>query len=173
MGSGSRIASAFPANEKLGIAMVGVANRAAANLAGVSNQKIVALCDVDDNYLNRAAKRFSGAEKYNDFRRMMDRKDIDAVVVSTPDHTHAVASMAALRRGRHVYCEKPLAHTVHEVRTVTDATKKHCPATQMGPATHPLANPRHPTSATQPMRASPTQPPLPRLLPGILPTVAA
>ena len=127
-------------NDKLNIGVIGVANRGGANLAGVASENIVALCDVDDNYLAQAAQRFPAAKTYNDFRRMLDQKDIQAVVVSTPDHTHAPATMMALLSGRHVYCEKPLTHTVSEARLVAKAAAKHKRVTQMGTQIHAGSN---------------------------------
>src|SRR5436853_5548781 len=94
------------ANEKLNIGMVGTANQAGWNLSQVSSQNIVARCDVDEKLLAAAAEKFPQAKKYSDFRRMLDQNDIDAVVIGAPDHIHAVATVAALSSGRHVYCEK-------------------------------------------------------------------
>ena len=96
----------------------------------------MALCDVDDGFLAAASKKYPGAKTYNDFRRLLDRKDIDAVVVATPDHTHAVATVAALRSGRHVYCEKPLTRTISECRAVMEAARKAKRATQIGTQIH-------------------------------------
>jgi predicted dehydrogenase len=127
-------------NEKLNIGVVGVANRGGANLSGVAGENIVALCDVDDIFLRAAAEKFPQAKTYNDFRRMLDRKDLDAVVCSTADHTHAVVSVAALRSGRHVYCEKPLTRTVSECRIVREAARKGRLVTQMGTQIHAGAN---------------------------------
>ncbi len=140
LAGGTNSVFGYPANEKLNIAVVGVANRGGANLNGVSGQNIVALCDVDDNYLGSAGKRFPGAAKYNDFRKMLDQKEIEAVVVSTPDHTHGVIAHAALKAGKHVYCEKPLAHSVHEVRALTSEAVKRGLATQMGTQIHAGGN---------------------------------
>src|SRR5215212_7686496 len=95
------------ANDKLNIGVIGVAGRGGENLAAVATtENIVALCDVDDQRLNAAAQKFPGAKLYHDFRRLIDQRDIDAVVVATPDHTHAVAAVRALKSGRHLYCEK-------------------------------------------------------------------
>lgn len=127
-------------NEKLNIGAIGVANRAGANLAGVSSQNIVALCDVDDGYLAAAAKRHPGAKTYHDFRRLLDQPDLDAVLVGTADHTHAVAAVAALNRGLHVYCEKPLTRTISECRAVMEAAKKNQRVTQMGTQIHADTN---------------------------------
>ena len=125
-------------NEKLNIACIGTANRAAANIADISGERLVALCDVDRNYLDRAGQQFPEARKYADFREMLDREvgKIDAVVVATADHTHAPATIRAIRQGLHVYCEKPLTHTVEEARIVAAAAKQHGVATQMGTQIH-------------------------------------
>lgn len=121
----------------LRIGVIGVANRGRANLDGVASQNIVALCDVDTNYLEDAAKRFPEAKTFQDYRKMLDEvKDLDAVVVSTPDHHHAPAAMMAIQRGLHVYCEKPLTHTVAEARALTQAARKAGVATQMGTQIH-------------------------------------
>ena len=93
------------ANAKLNIGVVGVAGRGASNLAGVKGENIVALCDVDAARLAGAAKQFPKAKGYVDFRKMLERKDLDAVVCSTPDHTHAIVGVSALKSGRHLYCE--------------------------------------------------------------------
>jgi predicted dehydrogenase len=133
-------ASRASANEKLDIGVVGVANRGSANLAGVSGENIVALCDVDDHHLRQAAVRFEGAKTYNDFRRMIDAHELDAVVVSTADHTHAAVTLTALRAGCHVYCEKPLTRTVHEARLVAETAHEAGLATQMGTQIHAEGN---------------------------------
>lgn len=127
--------------EKLRIAMVGTANRAWDNLQGVSGEQIVALCDVDSGYLARAAGAFPDATTFRDYREMLSSGlDIDAVVVATPDHTHAPASAMAMRAGRHVYCEKPLTHTVREARVLTDLAREKGLATQMGTQIHAGGN---------------------------------
>ncbi len=127
-------------NEKLNIGAIGVAGRGGEDLQGVSNENIVALCDVDDRHLGTAAKNFPAAKTYNDFRRLMDQKNIDAIVIGTPDHTHAVAAAAALQTGRPVYCEKPLTHTVSECRFVTNLARKQRVATQLGTQIHAERN---------------------------------
>ena len=127
-------------NEKLDIAIVGVAGRGAEDLNGVKGENIVALCDVDDNSLNAAAQKFPKAKTYNDFRLMLEQKEIDAVVVATPDHTHAVAAVAALKSGRHVYCEKPLARTISEARIITDTAREQKRVTQIGTQIHAGSN---------------------------------
>lgn len=122
---------------KLNVACVGVGGRGGANLQGVSGENIVALCDVDEKNLAAAAKNFPSAATYSDWRSMMQRRDIEAVVVSTPDHQHAVITAAALETGRHVYCEKPLTRTVHEAKMIARLAKQHPRlATQMGTQSH-------------------------------------
>ena len=105
---------------------------------------VVALCDVDDVNAARNYEMFPQARRYKDFRKMLDREQhhIDAVTVGTPDHLHAVASMAAMQRGKHVYCEKPLSHTVYEARQLTRAARKYGVATQMGNQGHASEGPR-------------------------------
>ena len=136
----ARAARRLSANERLNLGVVGVARRGGANLQGVAGENIVALCDVDDALLAPAAKRFPNAATYRDFRRLLDRTDLDAIVCSTPDHTHAVVATMALRSGRHVYCEKPLTRTVSECRIVREAARKAGLATQMGTQIHAGAN---------------------------------
>jgi predicted dehydrogenase len=123
-------------NGKLNIACIGTAGRAAGNIEGVKGENIVALVDVDSANLAKAGEKFPMAKRYADFRKMLEQKDIDAVVVATPDHTHAVCAVAAMRSGRHVYCEKPLARTVSEVRVMTDTAAQTKRITQMGNQIH-------------------------------------
>ena len=127
-------------NERLNIGMIGVANRAGDDLKEVSSENIVALCDIDDNYLAAVKQKHPQAKTYNDFRRLLDRQDLDAVVIGTPDHTHAVAAVAALKSGRHVYCEKPLARTVSEARIIAEAARQHKRVTQIGTQIHAGTN---------------------------------
>jgi predicted dehydrogenase len=124
----------IPPSEKLNIAGIGVGGQGAGDLGNVSSQNIVALCDVDWRQAAGTFRRYPNAGKYRDFRKMLDKeeKNIDAVVVATPDHIHAPASMAAIKRGKHVYCEKPLTHSVYEARKVAEAAREHKVATQMG-----------------------------------------
>jgi predicted dehydrogenase len=105
-----------------------------------AGENIVALCDVDDDYLAEAGKRHPKAKTYADWRKMLDQKDIDAVTVSTAEHTHALASVAAMKRGKHVYCEKPLAHSVYEARVMRETYKQTKVATQMGTQIHATDN---------------------------------
>lgn len=124
--------------EKLNIACIGTANRAAADVEGVKSESIVALCDVDAGSLERQAKNFPGVRTYADYREMIaaEAKRIDAVVVGTPDHHHAPASIRAIREGLHCYCEKPLTHTVEEARIIAEAAAQHKVATQLGTQIH-------------------------------------
>ncbi len=125
-------------HEKLNIACIGTANRAAADVDGVKGENIVALCDIDKNYLDRAAAQFPKARTYTDYRELLAKEagKIEAVVVGTADHHHAPASIRAIRAGLHVYCEKPLAHTVQEARLLAEAAKQHGVATQLGTQIH-------------------------------------
>lgn len=124
---------ATPPSEKLNIAAIGIAGKGASDVDGVSSQNIVALCDVDWAHAAGTFKRYPKARQYKDFRKMLEgQKDIDAVVVATPDHMHAFASIMAIKLGKHVYCEKPLTHSVWEARRVAEAARQYKVATQMG-----------------------------------------
>ena len=128
-------------SDKLNLAIIGAGGRGAANLSEVKIENIVALCDVNEENLNAAAARHPQARKYTDFRKLYDQcKDIDAVVVSTTEHTHAFAVLPALKLGKHVYCEKPLAHTVWQARILAEAAAKAKVATQMGTQIHATDN---------------------------------
>jgi len=124
--------------EKLNIAGIGAAGMGRGDLDAVSGENIVALCDVDARHAADSFKKWPDARQYRDFRKMLDEmhEKIDAVVVATPDHTHAVAAMAAIRRGKHVYCEKPLAHSVYECRQLAKAAQEHKVVTQLGNQGH-------------------------------------
>ena len=136
-----RAADSRSPNEKLNIACIGTANRAAANVGGVAGENIVALCDIDDNYLDATQKRFPKAARYNDFRKLLEtEKTLDAVVVSTADHVHAPASVMAMRLGKHCYCEKPLSHNVYESRVAAQVAREKKVATQMGTQIHEGSN---------------------------------
>jgi predicted dehydrogenase len=118
---------------KLNIAGIGVGGMGASNLEALKSQNIVALCDVDPNHAANTFKKFPNAKAYTDYREMLDKqKDIDAVLIATPDHTHAVISMAAMKAGKHVYCQKPLTHDVFEARRLAAAAKEYKVVTQMG-----------------------------------------
>ncbi len=125
-------------SDKLNIACIGIGGRGEANLKGVGGENIVALCDVDMRRVGKVFEDYPKAKRYTDFRKMLDEMDnqIDAVVVSTPDHTHAVACMEAIKRGKHLYCEKPLAHSIYEIRELMKAARKHKVITQLGNQGH-------------------------------------
>lgn len=132
------IGSTDSPNEKLNIACIGTANRASANVGGVSGERIAAIVDLDKTYLGRAKEKFPEARAYADYREMIDAEGdkIDAVVVSTADHHHVPASVRAIRAGKHCYTEKPVSHTVYEARLVNEEAKKAGVATQMGTQIH-------------------------------------
>ena len=127
-----------PPSEKLNVAGIGVGGMGGHNVGACAGENIVALCDVDaEGYAAHTIKNYPKAVVYKDFRQMLDKqKDIDAVIVATPDHSHAVVGMAAIERGKHVYIQKPLAHSVHEARLLTEAARKHKVATQLGNQGH-------------------------------------
>jgi predicted dehydrogenase len=121
------------ANEKLNLAGIGIGGQGAHDLSQLESENIVALCDVDQKHAAHTFKRYPKARQFTDYRRMFDEmKEIDGVVVATPDHHHAFASMEAIKRGKHVYCEKPLTHSVWEARQVAQAARAAKVATQMG-----------------------------------------
>jgi predicted dehydrogenase len=120
-------------NNKLNIAGIGIGGQGAWDLEQVSGENIVALCDVDSDYAGKTFAKYPGAKQYRDFREMLEKdKTIDAVVVATPDHLHAVVTSTALKMGKHVYCEKPLTRTVVEARSVAKTAREAKRATQMG-----------------------------------------
>lgn len=120
-------------NEKLNLAGVGVGGQGGQDINQLKSENIVALCDVDSNHAAGLFKQFPQAKIYKDFREMLDKeKGIDGVVVGTPDHLHAFVSIAAMQHGKHVYCEKPLTHSVWEARQVAQAARQYKVATQMG-----------------------------------------
>ena len=123
----------IPPSEKMNIAGIGIGGMGGANVNALAGENIVALCDVDFARATRIFERYPKAKTYKDYREMLDKqKDIDGVVVGTPDHTHAVISMAAMKAGKHVYCQKPLCHDVYEARMLAQAAKEAKVATQMG-----------------------------------------
>lgn len=125
-------------SDKLNLAFVGISGKGAHNIKELKEQNIVALVDVDwRENVQKVFNAFPKANKYKDFRVMLEKeKDIDAVVISTPDHTHGVIAMAAIKAGKHVYCEKPLAHSIYETREITKAAKEYGVQTQMGNQGH-------------------------------------
>jgi predicted dehydrogenase len=134
----SSVSASSSSTEKLNIAAIGTANRAASDISGCSSENIVALADVDASFLAKAGGTYKRARQYRDYRVMLEKEGdkIDAVIVGTPDHTHAAAAAMALRMGKHVYCEKPLTHTVYEARKLAELAKQKNLVTQMGTQIH-------------------------------------
>jgi predicted dehydrogenase len=132
----SRTAFAYEANNKLRVAGIGTGGQGRSDLDNIANcdAEIVALCDVDHARAGDIFQKHPRARAFKDFRKMLEAmdKEIDAVLVATPDHTHAVAAVAAMKHGKHVYCEKPLTRTVHEARVMRETAAKHKVVTQMG-----------------------------------------
>lgn len=130
---------ATPPSEKVNLAGIGVGGRGADDINGIGRfANVVALADADSRQAAGTFKKFPDAKQFQDFRKMLDEMDkqIDAVVVATPDHFHAVAAMAVLKHRKHLYCEKPLAHSVHEVRALMKAAKEQNVVTQLGNQGH-------------------------------------
>lgn len=124
---------AKPPSEKLNLAGVGVHGQGRSDLSNLESENIVAICDVDREVARSVGQRYPKAKLHTDFRKMLEeQKDIDGVVVATPDHWHAAISMAAMKHGKHVYCEKPLTHTVWEAHELSRAAREYKVATQMG-----------------------------------------
>src|SRR5262245_57603380 len=132
-------AEALAPNAKLNVAGIGIGSRGGAVVGEVAGlgHNFVALCDVDEKYAAKEFAKFPNAKRFKDYRVMLDKvKEIDAVVIGTPDHTHAVIAMEAMRHGKHVYCEKPLAHNIQEVRKFMAAAHKYKVVTQLGNQGH-------------------------------------
>ena len=133
-------AESLSPNAKLNVAGIGIGSRGGNDVDEVAGlgHNIVALCDVDESYAAKEFAKYPNARRFTDYRVMLDKmgKGIDAVTIGTPDHTHAIIAMEAMRRGKHVYCEKPLAHSVHEVRKLMAATHKYKVVTQLGNQGH-------------------------------------
>ena len=125
-----------PPSDRLNLAAIGAGGKGSSDIANAWNNganNVVALCDVDWKHAKNTAEKFATAKRYSDFREMLDKeKDIDAVTISSPDHTHAAAAMAAMQRGKHVYVQKPLTHNIHEARTLTEAARRYKVVSQMG-----------------------------------------
>jgi predicted dehydrogenase len=141
--SNCRLVRETRASEKLNVAGIGIGGRGAANVDGVgATENIVALCDVDEKHAAPTFEKYPRAKRYKDFRRMLDemQNEIDAVVVGTPDHTHAVAGVMAMKLGKHCYCEKPLTHSVYEARVMADLAREKKLVTQMGTQIHAGGN---------------------------------
>lgn len=139
---GGTLFGASTPSKKLNIALIGAWGRGKAHWDALKDENVVALCDVDQDALALAAKEFPGAKHYKDWRLCLEQKDIEAVVVCTPDHSHAFIAIWAMNRGLHVYCEKPIALTVAEARLVREVYLKnrHKLATQMGTQRHAFDN---------------------------------
>jgi predicted dehydrogenase len=131
-------AGVVPPSRKLNLAAIGTGGQALVDLKNMADENIVALCDVDDRRPAEAVKLFPQARRYKDFRVMLDELGdrIDAVLVATPDHTHAVAAMAVMKHGKHVFCEKPLAHSVAELRALRKEAQARKLTTQVGTQGH-------------------------------------
>jgi predicted dehydrogenase len=123
-------------NERLDIAAIGAGGKGAVDIAACAGENVVALCDVDWNSAAKTFDRFPRARRYKDFRQMLDKEKLDAVTISTPDHTHAAAALWAMQRGLHVYVQKPLTHNIQEARLLTQAARRYKVATQMGNQGH-------------------------------------
>jgi len=138
----SRLVRGTQANEKLNIAGIGVGGRGAANVNGAASENIVALCDVDQKHAAQIFEQYPEAKRYKDFRRMLEEMHhkIDAVVVGTPDHTHAPAGVMAMKLGKHCYCEKPLTHSIYEARVMAEVAREKTLVTQMGTQIHAGSN---------------------------------
>ncbi|MHC4405804.1 MAG: Gfo/Idh/MocA family protein [Planctomycetota bacterium] len=132
----ARSAFSYQANEKLNVALVGVGGRGRWFVDTIPRigENVVAMCDVNGHRAAESFRKLPEVPKHRDFRKMLDERDrqIDAVVVATPDHVHAPCSVVAMKRGKHVYCEKPLTHNVVESRVMRTTAKQHQVATQMG-----------------------------------------
>ncbi len=125
-------------SDKLNIAGIGVGSKGQVNLRNMNSENIVALCDIDWTYAAKTFETYPTAKRFMDFRIMLEQmnKEIDAVVIATPDHTHAVCALAAMQLGKHVYVQKPLTHTVYESRVLLEASRKYKIVTQMGNEGH-------------------------------------
>ncbi len=136
-----------PPSDLLNMGCIAVGGKGMSDIEAVGSQNLIAVCDVDDNRYDEFRKQFKDnagllakfekANKYRDFREMLEKeKEIEAVTISTPDHTHAVAAMMAIKMGKHVFCQKPLTHTIYEARRLAQAAKEANVATQMGNQGH-------------------------------------
>ncbi len=137
----SRATSTAP-SEKLNLAFIGVGGRGAANVKGLAGQNMVAFADVDDQRAGKVYEQHSGVQRFRDYRKMLDAvgNSLDGIVISTPDHTHFHPAWASMQLGLHVYLEKPLAHDLHETRTLTNYAMANNLATQLGAQRHAYDN---------------------------------
>jgi predicted dehydrogenase len=134
-GPTASVARAVGANDRLRVAGIGVGGKGAGDIDQAGKvMEVIALCDIDEQRLNTRAKVWPDAKKFFDYRKLFDEmmKQLDAVVVSTPDHSHTLPSVLAMRAGKHVYCQKPLTHTAFEARLMRETAAKHGVCTQMG-----------------------------------------
>jgi predicted dehydrogenase len=145
LGAAGSSARAATPQEKLNIAVIGCGGRGGDNLNALGSQNVIALCDVDEVRAAKAYDKYPHAKRFADFRKLYDELEskIDAVVISTPDHTHFHPAYMAMERGKHVYLEKPMAHNVWEVRTLTDLAREKKIATQLGVQRHAHSGLRH------------------------------
>jgi predicted dehydrogenase len=149
--SNSRLVRGTSANSKLNIAGIGIGGRGAADIEGVASENLVALCDVDEVQAAKTFEQHPGAKRFKDFRKMLDEmhNQIDAVVIGTPDHTHAPAGMMAMKLGKHCYCEKPLTRSVYEARLMANIAREKRLVTQMGTQIHAENNYRRAVELVQ------------------------
>ena len=132
---GVSLKPSLSANEEIRFACVGVGGKGSSDSTNASrNGKVVAICDIDDETLGKKSSEFGDAKTYNDYRKMFDEMGdkFDAVTVSTPDHTHAVVALQAMRMGKHIYCQKPMTHSIEEARMMGDVAREMKIVTQMG-----------------------------------------
>lgn len=141
----SSLRAAPAAERKLGVAVVGVGGMGGYSFGAALGERLVAICDIDDKNIAKAMTKFADTKKdqpapkvFHDYRKMLDecQKDLDAVLIATPDHNHAPAAIRAIQRGKAVFCQKPLAHNIYECRTLAEAAKKHNVLTQLGNQGH-------------------------------------
>lgn len=137
VGSRAWSAGAYRANDAVSVGLIGSGGMQwGFHSGGLGTQSVAAICDVHEGNLNKAAERFPKAAKFADYRKLLEQKGLDAVLVSVPDHSHAPAAVAAMKAGLHVYCEKPLAHDLFEVRTMIETARSTKRVTQMGTQIH-------------------------------------
>jgi len=141
----TRLRAETTPNEKLNLAFIGVGNRGGQNFEHLRHQNVVALCDVDGHMAKKVFEQYPDVPKFNDYRQMHDKmhNSIDGVVISTPDHTHFHPAYQSLQLGKHIYLEKPLAHSLWETRTLCDLAREKGLATQLGAQRHTLKNMHH------------------------------
>ncbi len=122
----------YSANDKLNVGVIGVGGKGSSDTRGVAGENLVAFCDVDDERAAGTYERYPAVPRYRDYRVMLERENLDAVVISTPDHSHAPAAVMSMELGLHVYCQKPLTHTVEEARVLRELADRQGVATAMG-----------------------------------------